>query len=125
MTLSLSLSGSINGLQCATCPVRTEAIYEIAFNQRRATRTTTEEDRERERNSTKDNNVNKHGRLWTRGIMLTRVSYDDANGTGEGLPHSREPSLPAALPSSIMARVRCEVVCQLDWVSSGGPLKPR
>lgn len=82
-------------------------------------------ERERESNSTKDNNVNKHGRLWTRGVMLTRVSYDDANGTGEGLPHSREPSLPAALPSSIMARVRCEVVCQLDWVSSGGPLKPR
>lgn len=78
-----------------------------------------------DRESTKDNNVNKHGRLWTRGVMLTRVSYDDANGPREGLPHSREPSLPPTLPSAIMARVICEVVCQLDWVSSGGPLKPR
>lgn len=91
-----------------------------------STRGEQQEQRLRESNSTKDNNVNKHGRCWTRGVMLTRVSYDDANGPREGLPHSREPSSPPPLPSfSIMPRVRCEVVCQLDWVSSGGPLKPR
>lgn len=124
MTLSLSLSGSINGLQCATCPVRTEAIYEIAFNQRRATRTTTERERERataQRITTLTNmaDCGRGASCWRVCHMMTPM------GQERGLPHSREPSLPATLPSSIMARVRCEVVCQLDWVSSGGPLKPR
>lgn len=70
----MTLSALLYGLQRATCPVRTEAIYEIAFNKRRATPSRERGSRREGDSHTKDNNVNKHGGIG-RGASCWRVYH--------------------------------------------------
>lgn len=124
-SLSLYFSGSINGLATRNVSCANGSHLWNCFQQEASNKNNKWERATAQRITTLTNmaDVGRGASCWRVCHMMTPMGQERVY---------RVPAFPgtlssttSSLPSSIMARVRCEVVCQLDWVSSGGPLKPR